>query len=85
MKTFKQIIVFTDSMGNCGINRVLSELTEIWVERGHHVSIAYMTRSDDLIEDDYNWDSRIKMIPIRVGNNQTLNYRILIKNYIKID
>ncbi len=38
----KEIMVFTDDLGNCGINRVLSELTDEWAKKGHNVSIAYI-------------------------------------------
>ena len=51
MNQKKEIIIFTDSMGNCGINRVLSELTDAWINQGHKVSVAYINKENSRYSD----------------------------------
>lgn len=78
-----EIIVFTDSMGNCGISRVLSELTDVWVRRGYHVSVAYMKKQDEC-NADYVWQKDIEMIEIPVRQGFFHIYSDLVKAYKKI-
>lgn len=78
-----EIIVFTDNMGNCGISRVLSELTDVWVQRGHHVTVAYIEKKDEK-SSDYLWRKDIEMISIPVGQGFFRIYCDLVKAYKKI-
>lgn len=79
----KNILVFTDSMGNAGIQRVLSELTSSWVRKGHKITIAYIKKTENK-ENDFHWNQSIKFIEIPVKHNNILIYFDLFKEYIHI-
>lgn len=79
----KEIIVFTDNMGDCGINRVLSELTDAWVDNGHKVSVAYIDKNGGR-RTDYTWRPEIELIGIPCGNSATSIYYKLARSYIKL-
>ena len=83
MEQKKEIIIFTDSMGNCGINRVISELTDAWLNYGHKVAIAYVQKKNSGIS-DFAWRNEIELIGIPCGNNIASIYFNLVKFYIKI-
>lgn len=87
MKQKKEIIIFTDSMGNCGINRVLSELTDAWLNEGHKVSVSYIKYTDkhnDSGLSDFAWRPEIELIGIPCRNNMASIYTNLVHLYIKI-
>ena len=79
----KNIIVFTAGVGNCGIQRVLSELSDVWIADGHSVTLVYMfsQKKDERVE-DYNWRPEIKMIGVRRGKRFTYGHMFLA--YLKI-
>lgn len=79
----KEIIVFTDSLGNAGISRVLSELTDAWVEKGHKVSVAFIAKNS-VRATDYSWRSEIELIGVPTGNNTLSIYFNLVRSYIKL-
>lgn len=78
----KEIIVFADSLGNCGIQRVLSELTVSWANMGHKVTIAYMEENDD--RSDFEWSDKVRFIPIPVYFHGGLRYLRLALSYMRI-
>lgn len=85
--TQKEIIIFAEGLGNCGIQRVLSELTEAWCDAGHKVSIAYIQKtaaacSDDL--NDYAWDKRIELIPLPCKHSGMRLCFSMVPSYIKL-
>lgn len=79
----KEIMVFTDGMGNCGIQRVLSELTDAWVRMGHRVSIIYIQK-DARKTDDFTWSNEIDMIGVQAKGNAVAIYAKLLVSYIKL-
>lgn len=78
----KEIIVFADSLGNCGIQRVLSELTLSWANLGHKVTIAYMKENED--RSDFEWSDKVKLIGVPVHFHGGLRYLRLGLSYIRI-
>ena len=83
MEQKKEIVIFTDSMGNCGINRVLSELTDVWINHGHKVSVAYINKGNNG-QADFAWRPEIELIGIPSGNNAASIYFNLTRSYIKL-
>lgn len=83
MNQNKEIVIFTDSMGNCGINRVLSELTDAWINQGHKVSVANIKRGNNR-QSDFVWRAEIELIEIPWGNNVASIYFNLIRSYIRL-
>ena len=83
MSQKKEIIVFADSMGNSGINRVLSELTEAWLIHGHSVTIAYVNRNTGSMT-DYAWSREIELVEIPAGKNAIIGYWNLIRHSVRL-
>ncbi len=83
MNQKKEIIIFTDSMGNCGINRVLSELTDAWINQGHKVSVVYINKNNSR-QSDFAWRPEIELIGIPCGNNISSLYFDLTRAYIRL-
>ncbi|MDI9461665.1 MAG: glycosyltransferase [Saccharofermentanales bacterium] len=84
METEKRdIIIFTDGMGNCGIQRVLSELTESWIRKGHKILIVYNKKIDAGLS-DYSWSDKIEFIEISVKNNAFSIYYKLFRSYLRL-
>ncbi|MBR3079597.1 MAG: glycosyltransferase [Prevotella sp.] len=83
MEPKKEIVIFTDSMGNCGINRVLSELTDVWINHGHKVSVAYIDKGNNG-QSDFAWRPEIELIGISCGNNIASIYFNLTRTFIKL-
>ena len=83
MDTPKEIIVFTDNMGDCGISRVLSELTAEWIVAGHKVTVVYIDKNEGRLS-DYAWHPEIELISIPSASSAVLLYFRLIRSYIHI-
>ena len=79
----KEIIVFTDSMGNCGINRVLSELTDVWINYGHKVTVAYIKRANNR-QSDFSWRPEIELVGIPCGKKAASTYFDLTCYYVRL-
>lgn len=79
----KEIIIFTEGMGNCGIQRVLSELTNSWAEKGYKISIVYIVKNDEK-EDDFSWNPSIELVGIAVPGTFFSDYYKLVRSYIRI-
>ncbi len=85
--TTKEIIVFAEGRGNCGIMRVLSELTDAWCGKGCKVTIAYIDKKDEQNkekEDDYQWNECIEMIPLPTKASGLGLYFGLVPSYFKL-
>ena len=80
--TKKEIIVFADGLGNCGVQRVLSELTVSWANMGHKVTIAYMKENED--RSDFEWSDKVRLIGIPVHYHGGLRYLRLALSYVRI-
>ena len=84
----KEIVVFTDRLGNCGIQRVLSELTEVWCNAGIKVSIAYMDQGNGAEVNspaaDYVWNPAIEFLPIPISGGFVAIYYQLTKAMIRV-
>lgn len=83
MSQQKEIIVFTDSMGDCGINRVLSELTDVWIDQGYKISLAYIDRGNNR-QSDFSWRQGIELIGIPCGKNAASIYFSLTRSYVRL-
>ena len=78
----KEIIVFADGLGNCGVQRVLSELTVSWANLGHKVTIAYMKENED--RSDFKWSDQVKLVGVPVHFHGGLRYLRLGLSYVRI-
>ena len=78
----KEIIVFADGLGNCGVQRVLSELTVSWANMGHNVTIAYMKEDEERC--DFEWSDKVRLIGIPVHFHGGLRYLRLALSYVRI-
>ncbi len=83
MEKGKDIIVFTAGIGNSGIQRVLSELTDAWVNQGHRIRIVYMIsgKKSERLE-DYGWRQEIELIGVPRG--RVLTYVGMFCRYMRI-
>ena len=82
--TKKDIIVFTAGIGNCGIQRVLSELTNEWIENGHTVKLVYMytDASKKKRATDFVWRQEIELIGIK--RTKLFSYIVMFFSYLQI-
>lgn len=78
----KEIIVFADGLGNCGVQRVLSELTVSWANSGHKVTVAYMKENED--RSDFKWSDQVRLIGVPVHFHGGLRYLLLGLSYVRI-
>ncbi len=62
----KEIIVFSDGLGNSGVHRVTSELTDDWVKKGHSVILVYLTANTEKTDyDDFFWNKDIEYVALK--------------------
>lgn len=79
----KEIIILTISMGNDGAERVLSELSNVWVKRGHKVSIIQTGANNYGVS--YSLSNEIEVINIRaVSKIKPIRYLQEVKEVVSI-
>ena len=75
METKKEIIVFSDGLGNSGVHRVTSELTDEWVSMGHQVTLVYLSSNINVTNHrDFSWNNNIEYLEIKTGNSRLSKY-----------
>lgn len=79
----KEIIVFTDKLGNAGIQRVISELTDVWANLDIKVSVAYMNKEDNDVS-DYSWNAGVQFIKLPVSGGFFSTYYQLTRAMVRI-
>lgn len=71
----KKIILFSDGLGNSGVHRVTSELSDAWVNAGNDVTLVYLNTSKKPVDTkDFYWNPKIKYIEIKTVRNNLPKY-----------
>ena len=75
MNPKKDIIIFSDGLGNSGVHRVTSELADAWARKGHHVTLVYLNTSKKGTDhNDFYWNKDIEFIEIKTTKRNLPKY-----------